>query len=176
MGVFSIKYLLTEFSRNACEIRALIVLVIPAQFAYEIPSKTLTVILEQNMAKNPSDRRYTKTHEWVRPDGDLVTIGITDFAQHQLSDVTFVELPVADTHFTAGSEAIVVESIKAAADVYAPVSGTIVELNTLLADEPGLVNTDPFGAGWLVKMKPDNPRDIDKLMQAAEYEATLPKE
>ena len=122
------------------------------------------------MANIPDDRKYTKTHEWARDDDDLVEIGITDFAQQQLSDVTYVEMPEVGGHFPAGKEMIVVESIKAAADIYAPISGTIMEVNPILADNPGILNTDPHGAGWLVKINPDNPQDLDELMPASDYE------
>lgn len=128
------------------------------------------------MAKNPNDRQYTKTHEWAREEDGLVEMGITDFAQHQLSDITYVELPAVGAYFQAGKEMIVVESIKAAADVYAPVSGTIEEINAELTDNPGILNTDPFGDGWLVRIKPDNQPDLEKLMSASEYEAQLPRE
>ena len=128
------------------------------------------------MANIPDDRRYTKTHEWARADDDLIEIGITDFAQHQLSDITYVELPEVDAHFPAGKEMVVVESIKAAADIYAPVSGTITEVNSSLADNPGVLNTDPHGTGWLVKIKPDNPQDLNKLIPASDYEALIAKE
>jgi len=128
------------------------------------------------MAKNPDDRKYTKTHEWAQEEDDLVVVGITDFAQHQLSDITYVEMPAVGDRFQAGKEMIVVESIKAAADVYAPVSGIIEEINEELADNPGVLNTDPFGDGWLVRIKPDNPQDLENLMSASEYEAQLPKE
>ncbi|MFA7159643.1 MAG: glycine cleavage system protein GcvH [Kiritimatiellia bacterium] len=127
------------------------------------------------MSNIPNDLKYTKTHEWVRQDEDLLEMGITDFAQHQLSDVTFVELPEVGTHFSAGKEMVVVESIKAAADVYAPVAGTIAEVNTSLADDPSVVNSDPYTAGWLVKMTPDNPQDAASLLAPADY-AALAKE
>jgi len=127
------------------------------------------------MSNIPNDLKYTRTHEWVRQDEDLLEMGITDFAQHQLSDVTFVELPEVGTHFSAGKEMVVVESIKAAADVYAPVAGTIAEVNTSLADDPSVVNSDPYTAGWLVKMTPDNPQDAASLLAPADY-AALAKE
>ena len=127
------------------------------------------------MSNIPNDLKYTRTHEWVRQDEDLLEMGITDFAQHQLSDVTFVELPEVGTHFSAGTEMVVVESIKAAADVYAPVAGTIAEVNTSLADDPSVVNSDPYTAGWLVKMTPDNPQDAASLLAPADY-AALAKE
>lgn len=128
------------------------------------------------MADIPDDRKYTKTHEWARLDEDTIEVGITDFAQHQLSDITYVELPPIGKTFSAGTEMAVVESIKAAADVYAPVSGTIVEINSSLADNPGVLNTDPYDAGWLIKIKPDNPKELEGLMSAAEYEAQAGKE
>ena len=128
------------------------------------------------MANIPNDRKYTKTHEWARQDDDLVEVGITDFAQHQLSDITYVELPEVGSHFSAGKEMIVVESIKAAADVYAPVSGTITEVNSDLANDPGVLNTDPHEAGWLVKIEPDNAQDLNKLMPATDYESLIAKE
>lgn len=126
------------------------------------------------MQAHPTDLKYTRTHEWVRRRGDGVEIGITDFAQHQLSDVTYVELPDIGRHLDAGEGAAVVESIKAASDVYAPVAGVVTEVNTALADAPGVINTDPFGAGWLFRIKPDRPADLDPLLDAAAYAATLP--
>lgn len=132
--------------------------------------------MEINMADIPDDRRYTRTHEWVRAGDDTIEVGITDFAQRQLSDITYVELPEAGKHFSAEKEMAVVESIKAAADVYAPISGTIMEVNSSLADNPGVINTDPYNAGWLVKIKPDNPQNLDKLMSASDYEALIAKE
>ncbi|MDD5482306.1 MAG: glycine cleavage system protein GcvH [Kiritimatiellae bacterium] len=125
------------------------------------------------MAVTPSDRKYTKTHEWTQVEGDLLKTGITDFAQHQLSDITYVELPAANRHISAGEEMAVVESIKAAADVYMPVAGTIVEVNENLADKPDAINADPYGEGWLVKIKPDDPQDAEKLLAASEYEKQL---
>jgi glycine cleavage system H protein len=132
--------------------------------------------VEINLTDIPNDRRYTRTHEWVRAGNDTVEVGITDFAQHQLSDITYVELPEVSKHFSAEKEMAVVESIKAAADVYAPISGTIMEVNSSLADNPGVLNTDPYGAGWLVKIKPDSLQDLNKLMSASDYKAQLPKE
>ena len=135
------------------------------------------------MTSIPDNRKYTKTHEWARTvpatpkgsAGQAIEIGITDFAQHQLSDITYVELPEVGAQFTAGKEMVVVESIKAAADVYAPISGTIMEVNANLAENPGLLNTDPHEEGWLVKIKPDNPQDLDALMPASDYETLIAK-
>jgi len=128
------------------------------------------------MANIPDDRKYTKTHEWARNDDDLIEIGITDFAQNQLSDVTYVELPEVGSHFLAGKEMVVVESIKAAADIYAPVDGTITEINPSLTNDPSVINTDPNGEGWLVRITPDDTDDLNKLMSASDYEALIAKE
>ncbi|MBN1270603.1 MAG: glycine cleavage system protein GcvH [Kiritimatiellae bacterium] len=126
--------------------------------------------------ETPKDLRYTSTHEWVRLEGDILTIGITDFAQAQLSDLTFVELPEPGEHVAAQEEVAVVESVKAASDVYAPVAGTIAEANPDLASQPELINSDPYGAGWMFKMKPDNAADVRKLLDAGQYEDSLPNE
>ena len=112
---------------------------------------------------------YTKEHEWVSVDGDSATVGVTDFAQGQLGDVVFVEVPEAGRALTQGGEAAVVESVKAASDVYAPVSGTVTEGNQAVVDEPSLVNTDPEGQGWFFKLKLDNPSELDGLMDEAAY-------
>ena len=128
------------------------------------------------MLHNPEDLKYTKTHEWVRMKDGLIEAGITDFAQHQLSDITYVELPELNRHLDAGEEAVVVESIKAASDVYAPIAGTIVEVNEALANTPEVINSDPFGAGWIFRMKPDNADDVDALLSAEAYEANLSTE
>ena len=128
------------------------------------------------MLHNPDDLKYTKTHEWVRTTDDVIEVGITDFAQHQLSDITYVELPELNRHLDAGEEAVVVESIKAASDVYAPIAGTIVEVNEALVNTPEVINSDPFGAGWIFRMKPDHADDVDALLSAEAYAAKLPAE
>ncbi len=128
------------------------------------------------MPHNPDDLKYTKTHEWARAQDGMVEVGITDFAQRQLSDVTYVELPELNRHLEAGEEAVVVESIKAASDVYAPIAGTVVEVNTLLAKTPEIINSDPFGDGWIFRMNPDNVDNLESLMTAEAYEANLPAE
>ena len=128
------------------------------------------------MAHNPDDLKYTKTHEWVRTKDDLIEAGITDFAQHQLSDITYVELPELNRHLDAGEEAVVVESIKAASDVYAPIAGTIVEVNEALVNTPEIINSDPFGAGWIFRMNPDHADDVDALLSSDAYKAILPAE
>ena len=113
--------------------------------------------------------RYTKEHEWVRVEGDTATVGITDFAQAQLGDVVFVEVPDAGRAVSRGGEAAVVESVKAASDVYSPVSGEIVEGNQALVDEPALVNSDPEGEGWFFKVRLSDPSEADALMDADQY-------
>lgn len=113
--------------------------------------------------------KYTKDHEYVRVDGDVVTVGITDYAQQQLGDVVFVELPKVGKQVTAGGEAAVVESVKAASEVYAPVSGEVVEVNSELEGAPGTVNEDPAGKGWFLKIKVKDKAELDKLMSEAAY-------
>ncbi|MEQ9171088.1 MAG: glycine cleavage system protein GcvH [Rhodospirillales bacterium] len=117
--------------------------------------------------------KYTKDHEWIRLDGDVATIGITNYAQEQLGDVVFVEVPEAGARFDAGAEAAVVESVKAASEVYAPLTGEIVEGNPAVADDPSLVNSDPEGAGWFFKMKPDDLSQLDDMLDDAAYRALL---
>jgi glycine cleavage system H protein len=114
---------------------------------------------------------YTKEHEWVRVDGDSATVGITDFAQGQLGDVVFVEVPEAGRHVSQGGEAAVVESVKAASDVYSPVSGDVVEGNQALVDDPALVNSDPEGEGWFFKVRLADTGEINDLMNADQYKA-----
>ncbi|MCX7006463.1 MAG: glycine cleavage system protein GcvH [Kiritimatiellaeota bacterium] len=128
------------------------------------------------MMNVPTELRYTKTHEWVRLDKNgVATIGITDFAQEQLGDLTYVELPGVGDNVEAQSEVAVVESVKAAADIYAPVAGTIAEVNKKLEDQPELINTDPFGEGWIYKLRPDDPSEIDMLLDADGYEDVIPE-
>lgn len=112
---------------------------------------------------------FTKDHEWVRVDGDLAVIGITDYAQSQLGDVVYVELPEIGRHIEQGKEAAVVESVKAASDVYAPVSGEVVEVNQALATDPAKVNADPMGGGWFLKLCLADPKQLDGLMDEAAY-------
>ncbi len=114
---------------------------------------------------------FTKEHEWVRVDGDTATVGITDFAQGQLGDVVFVEVPEAGRHVGQGGEAAVVESVKAASDVYSPVSGDVVEGNQALVDDPALVNSDPEGEGWFFKVRHADTQEINDLMNADQYKA-----
>ena len=116
-------------------------------------------------------RYFTEDHEWVEVDGTAATVGITDYAQGQLGDVVFVELPAAGTVVTKGSDAAVVESVKAASDVYAPVSGTVTEANAALEADPSLVNADADGAGWFFRVTLSDPSQIEGLMDAAAYQA-----
>lgn len=122
----------------------------------------------------PQDLFYAKTHEWVSLNEGIATVGITDFAQSQLADLTFVELPEIGTEFSAGDEAAVVESVKAAADVYAPVTGEVVEINAELEDAPELINKDAFGAGWLFKLKVVDETEVDDMFDADSYEELCP--
>jgi len=124
----------------------------------------------------PRDLRYTSSHEWVRLRGKIATVGITDFAQAQLSDLTFVELPARDDELAASDEAAVVESVKAASDVYAPLTGKVVEINERVVDHPELINTDPYGEGWLFKLEVADPAEIEDLMDADQYEESLPED
>jgi glycine cleavage system H protein len=117
--------------------------------------------------------RYSKTHEWVRVEGGEAVIGISDYAQNKLSDVVFVELPPAGKELKAGAACLVIESVKAAEEVFAPVSGSVVGRNEALEKSPELVNSDPFGQGWLVRVKLAVPAEIDSLMDAAAYTSYL---
>jgi glycine cleavage system H protein len=120
---------------------------------------------------SPTELRYTDTHEWVRDNGDgTVTVGITDHAQEALGELVYVELPQAGRTVAAGEALVVVESTKAASDVYAPLAGEIVEVNDTLAGEPQAVNTAPYRAGWLFRLKPADPGALDALMSAADYD------
>ena len=118
-----------------------------------------------------SDRKYSKDHEWVVVEGDVGTVGISEHAQEQLGDVVFVEVPDAGTALEQNGEAATIESVKAASEIYSPVSGEVIEGNTALADEPALVNSDPYGAGWFYKIKLSKPEELDGLMDDAAYKA-----
>jgi glycine cleavage system H protein len=121
----------------------------------------------------PKQFRYTKEHEWVDAKGDLATIGITDYAQHELGDVVFVELPKPGAKIEAGKSFGTVESVKAVSEIYAPAAGEVVEANAELHNTPEKINTDPHGAAWLIKVRLANPADVAKLMDAAAYEAYI---
>jgi glycine cleavage system H protein len=114
----------------------------------------------------PANLKYTKDHEWISIGGDIATIGITDFAQHELGDIVYVEVEAKDKHLDAETVFGTVEAVKTVSDLFLPVSGTVTEVNPLLQSEPEKVNTDPYGDGWMVKMKVDNPADMDQLMDA----------
>jgi glycine cleavage system H protein len=128
------------------------------------------------MSMYPEQLRYTKEHEWVRLEGDLGTIGITDHAQKELGDIVFVELPRVGTRIERGKTLGSVESVKAVSDVYAPVSGEVVEVNEALAGTPETINADPHGGGWLVKMRLSAPQELDSLLSAADYGAYIAAE
>ena len=122
---------------------------------------------------HPSELEYASTHEWVRIEGDLVVTGISDHAQDALGDLVYVETPEVGQQITAGEQAGVVESVKTASDIHAPVSGTVVEINANLEDDPDFVNDDPYGKGWIYKIKPDNIADVEQLLSSTTYEAGL---
>ena len=129
------------------------------------------------MSNIPQDLKYTKSHEWVKLNADgSITVGITHHAQDLMGDMVFVDLPQAGTKVTSGKECGVVESVKAASDVYAPVSGEIVEANAALADSPETVNKDCYGAGWMFRLKPANKAEVDALLDAKAYEALVASE
>lgn len=115
--------------------------------------------------------RFTEDHEWLKLDGDVATVGITEYAATQLGDLVFIELPKLGAKVTKGAAAAVVESVKTASDVYAPLSGEVVEVNDAVTKDPAVVNSDPQGTGWLYKLKLDNTADFDALLDAAAYEA-----
>jgi glycine cleavage system H protein len=117
----------------------------------------------------PQGYKFTKTHEWVKVDGDIVTIGISDFAQGELGDITYLELPAVGQSITKSDPLGVVESVKAATDVYSPVSGEVVEENESVIDAPELVNSSPYGDAWLVKIRLSDPSQLDELMDSGEY-------
>jgi glycine cleavage system H protein len=123
------------------------------------------------MTATPRDRRYTKSHEWVRVESGEVTVGITDQAQTELTDIVFVDLPKAGRTVRKGESVLVLESVKTVADVYAPVDGTIVAANEALQGNPGLVNKEPYGGGWMFRLKPSSPLPEGELLSAEDYEA-----
>jgi len=124
----------------------------------------------------PTDLKYTKEHEWVRIDGDTATVGITDHAQDALGDVVYVELPEEDSAVTKGDAFGVVESVKAVSDLYAPVSGNVAEANEAIVDSPEVINDDPYGEGWMIKIEVADAGDLDDLLDAGEYEKFVEEE
>jgi glycine cleavage system H protein len=125
------------------------------------------------MANIPADLKYAASHEWVRVAGDLATIGITDHAQHELTDVVFVELPETGRTLKAGEACAVVESVKTASDIYSPVSGVVTEVNKAAVENPALVNTEPYGGGWFFKLKLANPAELNALLAPDQYRAQI---
>jgi len=125
------------------------------------------------MSNVPSDLKYAKSHEWVRVSGDTATIGITDHAQSELTDVVFVELPALNRQVKASEACAVVESVKTASDIYSPVSGQVVEVNKAVVDNPALVNTEPYGNGWFYKIKLSNPTEVAALLTPDQYKAQV---
>jgi glycine cleavage system H protein len=121
----------------------------------------------------PDDLLYTESHEWIKREGDNVRVGITDHAQAELTDVVYVELPKKDRQASAKEAIAVVESVKAASDIYAPVKGTVIEVNKALESDPGLLNREPFGQGWIFVLKIDNADDLKQLKDAAAYRAQI---
>jgi glycine cleavage system H protein len=121
----------------------------------------------------PTNYRYTKDHEWIKVEGGTATIGITDYAQHELGDVVFVELPKPGAKLETGQSFGTVESVKAVSEIYAPASGEVLEINPALANSPEQINSDPHNAAWMVKIKLANPKEVDALMDAAAYQAYI---
>ena len=121
----------------------------------------------------PIDLRYAKTHEWIRSDGDTVTVGITDHAQAELTDIVYVEPPKIGAEVKAEATAAVVESVKAASDIYSPISGVVTQVNEALTSNPALLNTDPFSQGWIFKIRPSNPAEIEALLSPEAYIAQI---
>jgi len=125
------------------------------------------------MSKIPSDLRYAKSHEWVRVSGDTATVGITDHAQHELTDIVFVELPAVGRQVKTGEPCAVVESVKTASDIYSPVSGQIIAVNPAVVDNPALVNTAPDSDGWFYQIKLANPAEVAALLSSEDYEKQI---
>ncbi|NLK08533.1 MAG: glycine cleavage system protein GcvH [Firmicutes bacterium] len=123
------------------------------------------------MMKIPSDLRYCETHEWAKTEAEHVMVGVTEFAQDEMGDIVFVELPVVGSEYKKGESMAVIESVKAVSDIYAPISGTVVEVNESLNDQPELINEDCYGEGWMFKIASSNAEELETLMNAAEYEA-----
>ena len=124
-------------------------------------------------SKIPADLRYAKSHEWVRVEGDVATIGITDHAQHELTDVVFVELPAVGKKLKAGDSCAVVESVKTASDIYTPVSGEVTAVNQPIVDQPALVNSDPYGQGWFFKVRLSQLDEVNRLLSPADYQKQI---
>ena len=142
------------------------------------PLHLVSVIFGRNfnskfMSNIPSDLKYAKSHEWVRVSGDTTTVGISDHAQSELTDVVFVELPEAGRKVKAGEACAVVESVKTASDIYSPVSGQVLEVNKAVVDNPALVNTEPYAGGWFFKIKLSNPAELNALLSPEDYKKQI---
>ncbi len=124
----------------------------------------------------PEDLLYTETHEWVKKRGNQVTIGLTDYAQNQLKDIVYIEFPKIGSEFKKGDSLGVIESVKAAADLYSPVSGKVIEINLILKENPQFINEDPYGKGWLVKMEIKDSKELKDLLSSKSYQETLSEE
>lgn len=125
------------------------------------------------MSNVPADLKYAKSHEWVRVAGEVATVGITDHAQHELTDIVFAEVPAVGRKLKAGEACAVVESVKTASDIYAPVSGEVIEVNKAIVDTPALINTEPFAGGWFFKVKLTNPAELNALLTPEQYTAQI---
>ncbi len=142
-----------------------------------MPSKlSLTIGQEGDADVTPEDLKYTEEHEWVAPKGEIVRVGITDYAQNQLGDVVFVQLPELGQQIDAGSSVGEVESTKSVSEIYAPVSGEVTAVNDGLTDQPELINTDPYGEGWIFEVRLDDPDGLDGLLDAEAYQAITESE
>jgi glycine cleavage system H protein len=137
------------------------------------PSYQYSIIPSLFMSNIPADLKYAKSHEWVRLSGEIATVGITDHAQHELTDVVFVELPEVGRKLKAGDACAVVESVKTASDIYSPVSGEVTEVNKAIVNDPALVNSDPYSGGWFYKMKLANPSELNTLIGPDQYKAQI---
>ena len=126
--------------------------------------------------KVPEELKYTEEHEWVKVEGDIAIVGITDFAQNELSDIVYVELPEVGKNIKKGDVIATVEAVKTVADVYSPVSGEIIEVNEKLKDEPSIINNDPYGEGWIAKVKMENPEEISALLDHEAYTKLIEEE
>lgn len=126
--------------------------------------------------ETPKELKYAKTHEWIKVEGEMGMVGITDYAQEQLTDVVFVELPPIGKVISKGETVAVVESVKSVSDIYAPVSGEVTEVNKELENKPELINKEPYEKGWIFKLKMKNPKEIDSLLSAEEYEKSIKEE
>jgi len=126
--------------------------------------------------KFPADLKYTQTHEWVRMDGDIATVGISDYAQHKLGDIVYVELPAIGVVLEKGSVAGEIESVKAVSELFFPLTGEVIEINENIADNPAFVNSSPYGEGWIMKIKISNPDEIKNLLSVERYQEMIEKE